>query len=516
MVAPITRENCRLTVQCWDQDIFSGDDMVGKCVLNLYSAIRKAFATGAPVQYYDSLKAGDRVSIAPSKDEVVKARGGRKGGVAKLKRVLGTVRKDNENGSFHVDYDKGAAPFDSAPARSILDVVRSSATAALRGYTAIRKAVGGQGQVSSVARYRLKRLPERYQHHEHAQLGLGPPRAVSSPANATASLLLARKPKHAKFDRERKLRAFRRGGRGAALQAAAIAHDAAAASVTMAEAVATATYGSEGGSEAPLVARTRDKHHSMCADGSGIELKSVQRTRCKTKGRAGVGASLREPLLDGASYGYGSMDEDDNYDDAHSSAWDLKSISHRCEPAWLVRLRQARMQRAKEARRERAVTSALVAKRRRKHDEAMKQGGDGSTNANVQKLKRALGLDAKDLPPANSAWVPIHYTDAKTGAFLPAGELCIMVRVVPLSFANITRSGLGRGEPNVEPAMPPPIGRLEFSFNPFFLLRELCGKQRCHSFQAICCCFFVLIFFVFIAGYFNNIVDFFHNVGSIF
>jgi hypothetical protein len=512
MVAPITRENCRLTVQCWDQDIFSGNDMVGKCVINLYSAIRRAFATGAPVQYYDSLKAGDRVSITPSPAEMAKARVQRKG--AKLKPVLGTVRTDTENGSFLVEYDRRGRSTAPAPARSVLDVVRSSASAAVRSYTAVRKAVGGQGQVSSVERYRLKRLPERYQQHEHAQLGPSP--VPSSSANTTAGLLLARKPKYAKLDRERKLRAFRRGGRGAASQAASIAHDAAAASATtaaVAEAVATATHSST----TALVTGAR-KRNSMSADGSSIELKGMRRTHRKTKRMGRAGASLKEPLLDGASYGYGSMDEGDNYDDVHSSSdWHLNSKSRRsCEPAWLVRWRQARQQRAREARTKRAAAAALAEKRRRKHEEAMKQGGDGSKNETLDKLKRALGLDSKDLPPPDSAWVPIHRTDSKTGDFLPAGELCMMVRVVPISLADLTRSGLGRDEPNVGPVMPPPVGRLEFSFNPCFLLRELCGKQRFHSFQAICCCFIVLIFFIFVAGYLNNIVDFFHNIGSIF
>ena len=63
--------------------------------------------------------------------------------------------------------------------------------------------------------------------------------------------------------------------------------------------------------------------------------------------------------------------------------------------------------------------------------------------------------------------------------------------------------------------MPPPTGRLEFSFNPFFLLRELCGKKRCRSFQICFCCLFFLVFVIFVAGYFNNIVDFFRNLMSV-
>ena len=48
---------------------------------------------------------------------------------------------------------------------------------------------------------------------------------------------------------------------------------------------------------------------------------------------------------------------------------------------------------------------------------------------------------------------------------------------------------MGRTDPNTNPALPPPSGRLKFSLNPFTMGSELCGPALCAQ---ITCCLVVL------------------------
>ncbi len=49
-------------------------------------------------------------------------------------------------------------------------------------------------------------------------------------------------------------------------------------------------------------------------------------------------------------------------------------------------------------------------------------------------------------------------------------ELRIDLRVMPKEIAKKREVGTGRENPNMEPYLPPPVGRIEFSLNPFKML----------------------------------------------
>jgi len=36
---------------------------------------------------------------------------------------------------------------------------------------------------------------------------------------------------------------------------------------------------------------------------------------------------------------------------------------------------------------------------------------------------------------------------------------------------------LGRDNPNNDPYLPPPVGRMQLSLNPFTMMKELCGPE---------------------------------------
>jgi hypothetical protein len=52
--------------------------------------------------------------------------------------------------------------------------------------------------------------------------------------------------------------------------------------------------------------------------------------------------------------------------------------------------------------------------------------------------------------------------------------------------------GRGRSEPNHDPYLPLPMGRLQFTANPFMMLKELLGPKAC--LLIICCCVCVSLF----------------------
>lgn len=46
----------------------------------------------------------------------------------------------------------------------------------------------------------------------------------------------------------------------------------------------------------------------------------------------------------------------------------------------------------------------------------------------------------------------------------------IDLRIMPLEVAKKREVGKGRENPNMEPYLPPPVGRIQFSLNPFKML----------------------------------------------
>ncbi len=50
------------------------------------------------------------------------------------------------------------------------------------------------------------------------------------------------------------------------------------------------------------------------------------------------------------------------------------------------------------------------------------------------------------------------------------GRILLSLEVLPHWKAQICKVGLGRDEPNINPYLPPPIGRFQWSLNPFTML----------------------------------------------
>lgn len=70
------------------------------------------------------------------------------------------------------------------------------------------------------------------------------------------------------------------------------------------------------------------------------------------------------------------------------------------------------------------------------------------------------------------------------------GKLAISIMIVPEEEYEARPVGFGRDEPNTNPYLPPPAGRMSFSFNPFAVLQQLIGPKT--IFCILCCCCFII------------------------
>ena len=90
-------------------------------------------------------------------------------------------------------------------------------------------------------------------------------------------------------------------------------------------------------------------------------------------------------------------------------------------------------------------------------------------------------------------WVQC-YKDGKKG-----GRVMCSLEIIPQWKARMNQVGKGRDEPNLDPYLPPPVGRLSFTLNPFKMLNQLAGpKFRRKMYCGICMILLVLYLIYFL------------------
>lgn len=108
-----------------------------------------------------------------------------------------------------------------------------------------------------------------------------------------------------------------------------------------------------------------------------------------------------------------------------------------------------------------------------------------------QQLRESMGYGPD---PPNSAWckMKLHGEDA--------GEVLLSVELLPKAMADSLTAGLGRQEPNENPTLPPPVGRLDITKmgNPMYLIQSLVGKTLVAEFACVCCCIAVIVLAFFV------------------
>ena len=94
--------------------------------------------------------------------------------------------------------------------------------------------------------------------------------------------------------------------------------------------------------------------------------------------------------------------------------------------------------------------------------------------------------------PPDSQMFQLWRKDFNTQERRKMGKVWLSVSIWPKRQAEGFPSGTGRSAPNVNPYLPPPVGRMHFSLNPFYVFYELCGPQLMCRFL-LCLCFVITL-----------------------
>ena len=93
----------------------------------------------------------------------------------------------------------------------------------------------------------------------------------------------------------------------------------------------------------------------------------------------------------------------------------------------------------------------------------------------------------------NKFWVQCYHQNAESGRILCSFE------ILPMWKAELSKVGLGRKDPNVNPYLPPPVGRFQWTLNPFKLLNQCVGprfRKKLYCGILACCLVIYLIFLI--------------------
>ncbi|KAF0685797.1 Aste57867_22405 [Aphanomyces stellatus] len=122
-------------------------------------------------------------------------------------------------------------------------------------------------------------------------------------------------------------------------------------------------------------------------------------------------------------------------------------------------------------------------------------------NDAIRSIKEATGL--WDTDPVDSTWIKMERLNRDSGVKEPMGAVCISMELTPIAKAKVQHVGFGRSDPNNNPFLPPPAGRLKFSMNPFYVFNELLGPKICRRFMCCLCCVLVAVAMYFLGPFMN-------------
>ena len=77
------------------------------------------------------------------------------------------------------------------------------------------------------------------------------------------------------------------------------------------------------------------------------------------------------------------------------------------------------------------------------------------------------------------------------------GRVLCSLEILPKNLADLEPLGKGREDPNMNPYLPPPVGRLQFTLNPFKMINQCCGpkfRRKCYCYCIICLLVVYLVF----------------------
>ncbi|KAH7460642.1 Myoferlin [Phytophthora ramorum] len=122
---------------------------------------------------------------------------------------------------------------------------------------------------------------------------------------------------------------------------------------------------------------------------------------------------------------------------------------------------------------------------------AKTQKDEADAEAAINGLLDFMGLGKL---PDDAEWIPIYFTDREAAMSMEMGRIGISVQIVPEDEAMASPVGKGQNAPNLNPYLPPPVGRMRFNANPVAMFKVLVGPQMCIRLSIICCCVGCVLF----------------------
>lgn len=137
-------------------------------------------------------------------------------------------------------------------------------------------------------------------------------------------------------------------------------------------------------------------------------------------------------------------------------------------------------------------------------DEDENKNSEDDAKDFINQIKTYLGIGeiAED-----AEWIRLTYHDHDKGVVYERGDLAMSIDIVPWEEAETRKVGFGRDEPNTNPYLPPPVGRMQFSLNPFIMLKELLGPEVLCKILCCCCIIILLVIFVVMGTYLSGLVS---------
>ena len=117
--------------------------------------------------------------------------------------------------------------------------------------------------------------------------------------------------------------------------------------------------------------------------------------------------------------------------------------------------------------------------------------------------KKKLYGDIEFLPKSEDEdgikfWVQCYKgRDDATGEGEKGGRVMCSLEILPKALAEIEKVGKGRDEPNANPYLPPPVGRFEWTLNPFKLINQLVGPKFRKKCYCICLCCLIIAYLIY-------------------
>ncbi|OQR94853.1 dysferlin-like protein [Achlya hypogyna] len=182
-----------------------------------------------------------------------------------------------------------------------------------------------------------------------------------------------------------------------------------------------------------------------------------------------------------------TSDDEDDGDDDHDNV-DLEK-NEATQPLLKEKPPKAptRFESLRAALRDKSLATGHGSKGATPQEKAAKRAAKEANEA-----KEAIGsfMDFIGLGRLNddSDWLVMRFHNREAGVSEEMGKVAVGIQIVTEAEFSATPVGMGRNDPNLNPYLPPTVGRIKLSANPFNVLRELVGPKMCARIACFVCC----------------------------